>query len=197
MSDKFGERLRKIRQKSGLSQTEFGKRLGRVSLPTINRLENSSSKLPNAELIIALMREFDADPAWLLTGEEQAGVDCPKTPVLRSLPKDYDAVPDESIEGWVALPDLPENCFGFRVPDDAIAPLLKKGDFALFRPGPVEDGDVAVFSDEWENVKIRRLRTKDDQKVLVSDNPEYPLLSCDDKCRLIGKVLRGVREITT
>lgn len=197
MFDKLGDRLRKIRQESGLSQTEFGQRLGGVSLPTINRLENSSSKLPNAELIIALIREFNVDPVWLLTGEERAGANCQKVPILKTLPPEYDKVPGEIVEGWLALPNLPVDCFGIRVGDGAMSPLLKEGDFALFRLGPVADGDVVLFSDEWEDVKIRRFRMKKDKELFVSENPEYPLLERDDKCRIIGKVLRGVREIPT
>lgn len=193
MSDKFGDRLRIVRQECGLSQTEFGQRLG-VSLPTVNRFENSD-RLPNAELIIALMREFHADPVWLLTGEERAEADCRKIPILKGLPEDYEKIPKEIIEGWVALPTLPEKCFGFRLHDEAMAPVLKDSDVAVFRPGPCEDGDVVIFSDEWNDIKIRRFRRSNNQRVLVPENPEYPLLVFDKKYRLIGKVFWGIREM--
>ena len=193
MFDKFGDRLRRVRQECGLSQTEFGQRLG-VSLPTVNRFENSD-RLPNAELIIALMREFDADPVWLLTGEERSGGDCRKIPILKGLPEDYERIPKEFIEGWVSLPTLPEKCFGFRVRDEAMAPALKGSDLALFKPGPVEVGDVVIFSDDWNDIKIRRFRLNNNEVILVPENPEYPPLAFDTKYKIIGKVIRGIREI--
>jgi transcriptional regulator with XRE-family HTH domain len=60
-------RLRLIREKLGLIQTEFGEKLD-VSKSTIINYE-SGKRIPDALFLIDIIREFNIDPAWLLLGE--------------------------------------------------------------------------------------------------------------------------------
>ena len=67
----IGERFKEIRVRNGLKQQEFAKRIG-TSSGYISEIE-SEKKLPGAETLLSLKREFDVDLNWLLTGEERAG----------------------------------------------------------------------------------------------------------------------------
>jgi transcriptional regulator with XRE-family HTH domain len=71
MGETFGVRLRKVRKKFGLTQKAFGEKIG-VSLPTVNRLEQSDG-WPHEEFLLKLRSEFDCDPTWLLTGQTGDG----------------------------------------------------------------------------------------------------------------------------
>jgi transcriptional regulator with XRE-family HTH domain len=71
MDDTFGARLRKVRKKFGLTQKAFGEKIG-VSLPTVNRLEQSDG-WPHEDFLLKLRSEFDCDPTWLLTGKASDG----------------------------------------------------------------------------------------------------------------------------
>lgn len=71
--DKFGERLRQLRKKSGLVQKDFGDGLG-VSLATITRLERGVFK-PQGDFLAKLAVTYDCDVRWLLTGVGQEETD--------------------------------------------------------------------------------------------------------------------------
>lgn len=68
-------RIKKIREKSGLSTNSFAEVLG-ISQPTVTRLENEKS-LPSAETILAFYEKFQVDPLWLLTGQTRSKITDP------------------------------------------------------------------------------------------------------------------------
>ncbi|MBF0608087.1 MAG: helix-turn-helix transcriptional regulator [Magnetococcales bacterium] len=60
----IGEKFKNIRLLHGLTQTEFGKRLG-ISTPFVSDIERNRS-LPTYPLLKKLIAEFKVDPKWLL-----------------------------------------------------------------------------------------------------------------------------------
>lgn len=67
-SKEIGERVRGCRGEA--SQTVFAEKLG-VHRKTVERWE-SGDRIPDGESLLALKREFDIDPGWLLTGSGAA-----------------------------------------------------------------------------------------------------------------------------
>lgn len=63
----ISERIRTIRQKTKLSQQEFGKLLG-VSRDVISNLEYARVQ-PKEPFLTLLCNTFDVNKKWLLTGE--------------------------------------------------------------------------------------------------------------------------------
>lgn len=61
------ERIKEVRKAHGLTQTEFGKKVG-VKGNTITCYEKGIREPSNA-IIRAIAREFGVDERWLLTGE--------------------------------------------------------------------------------------------------------------------------------
>ena len=80
----IGERLKAIREKARLSQTEFAERLG-VVLRTYASYERGERSL-SVEVLKALHDEFHVDPMWLLSGPEpeprKSGSDKQRTDLL-------------------------------------------------------------------------------------------------------------------
>lgn len=72
----IGKRIRILRESElgtdgqMISQVAFGKSLGDLSLPKINRIENGR-RMPDVEFLLKLKEEFNCDLDWLLTGEGQ------------------------------------------------------------------------------------------------------------------------------
>lgn len=63
----FGERIKTIRKHFGLTQTEFGDRIG-ATRSVITNLEYN--KVDPTDLVIKVIcREFNVDPVWLRTGQ--------------------------------------------------------------------------------------------------------------------------------
>jgi transcriptional regulator with XRE-family HTH domain len=65
---KIGERLLRFRQEKKLSQAEFAGRLG-VSPGAYKNYERGDREIP-ASVLLALHQEFEVDPLWLITAED-------------------------------------------------------------------------------------------------------------------------------
>ncbi|WP_457681099.1 helix-turn-helix domain-containing protein [Thermovibrio sp.] len=63
----FGQRLKRLRYKLGLSQKEMAERLG-VHLMTISRYERDAMK-PSFRFLEKVRETFNVNPKWLLEGE--------------------------------------------------------------------------------------------------------------------------------
>lgn len=63
----MNNRIRLIRKQAGLSQTEFGERIG-VKQTTIAGYENGS-RVPIDAVVQSVCREFNVSELWLRTGE--------------------------------------------------------------------------------------------------------------------------------
>lgn len=71
--ENIGDRIKLLREKHGLSQASFGKRIG-VSSGNVGDWESDKKKsLPGAKAIYAISREFEVSSDWLLGGEEYIG----------------------------------------------------------------------------------------------------------------------------
>lgn len=66
----ISDRIKMVRERNGLSQTEFGARLG-ISRDVVNNIENNRLKRPEQQTPIykLVCKEFGVDEHWLLTGE--------------------------------------------------------------------------------------------------------------------------------
>jgi len=67
MKSEIGKRLRQIREHYHLSQTSFGKRLD-IQYQHVSKYERGES-VPTWENLIKLIRYFNVNVNWLLTGE--------------------------------------------------------------------------------------------------------------------------------
>ncbi len=63
----MNKRIRQIRLDLGLSQEEFGRRLG-ITKSAVSRIENSSNGA-SGQTVKSICREFSIDYAWLTTGQ--------------------------------------------------------------------------------------------------------------------------------
>lgn len=67
IKESIADRLKIIREKSGLSTNRFAEAL-EMSQPAWSRLENKQAE-PRSKTIISLIEKFGVDPLWLLTGK--------------------------------------------------------------------------------------------------------------------------------
>jgi len=82
------------------------------------------------------------------------------------------------------------------LPDESMAPTIRQGDYLLFLPSEeLQNGELAVFQDEWGKVSARRYRERDGRFFMVSENPEFPALEANNDLRILGKAVGVWREI--
>ena len=96
------ERLKAARKKLGLSQTEFGARLG-VTDGAISRLEKGGNKLTE-QMIIAVCREFGIDETYLRTGDGEMFSVSSDTLIEQLKQMGFDALSCKFIKVYKELP---------------------------------------------------------------------------------------------
>ena len=65
--EKIGERIRAVRLKEGLTQSEFAQKIG-ISGNRLSEYETKGDP-PKSNILASIYRNFDVDATWLLTGE--------------------------------------------------------------------------------------------------------------------------------
>ena len=63
----MNQRIKEVRSSLGLSQEEFGRRLG-ITKSAVSRIESSSNGA-SGQTVKSICREFSIDYAWLTTGQ--------------------------------------------------------------------------------------------------------------------------------
>jgi repressor LexA len=202
MDKKIGERIKIARNKAGLTQEGLAKKVG-ITYPTLNKYERNH-RIPNSQILGRIAKELHCNPGWLLTGEgDMLGepsalntIPVSNIPVLGRVPSGFpDRVSEEIIE-YISLPKIPSGAYALIVKGNSMGPNIKDGDYAIFIPNSnIENGDIVVAIDEWGESMLKRYRTKDDEVLLVSDNPEYPTHRLTEKNKIVGKVIDIWRRI--
>lgn len=198
MADNLGERIKLVRKKAGITQGELARRLG-IAYPTLNKYERGHRK-PDSSILQKIVHALECDPGWLLTGEGYGNESGPpqitRTPVFCKAPEDFPKQVSEEACDYISLPDVPAEACAFIVNDDSMSPAIYSGDYAIFVHGETITGsDVIVVNDEWGKSILRRYHIKDRKTFLVSENPEYPILSIENNYKIIGKVITVWRKI--
>ena len=99
----IGERIKKIRQLKGLTQTQFAERINSVQ-NTVTGYENGRRN-PSAPVIALICREFGINQRWLETGEGEMEV-APDNSILAALKEKYHLDADDMllVEVFLELP---------------------------------------------------------------------------------------------
>lgn len=69
---RFGERLKQVRVKSGLTQKQFAERI-KSSQSTVVRLE-AGTRMAEAFLVEQIADQFGCNVEWLVTGKGRSGL---------------------------------------------------------------------------------------------------------------------------
>jgi len=207
----IGKRIKKIRISLGLSQDEFGHKIG-LSSGTISNIEKESQgnkKGVGAEILKKIAQTYNVSLDWLLLGsgkhkevpaivaESREEYDTKKLiaiPVINDVPAGYPEYPvlDDEIRDHVYLPRVPKQAFGLYVSGDSMKPEINNGDIVIVNPNiqEVKKGEIGVFRINAETT-VKYCVPLDDGFLLQPANPSYKpiLVSGDVECNVIGKVI--------
>lgn len=191
---KLGERLRRARERQGLTQAKVAEALG-VERSTYTRWE-SGLREPDIDTIHRVADILAVSVAYLL-GEtddptpldqrareilERDALPVVPIPILGVIHAGDPIPAEENVIGWTAIPEYMARggqYFGLRVKGDCFAAGTKPihdGDIVIVRRQPdVQDGKIAVVL--WPDVaeaQLRRVYRRDGSIILRADNPAYP-----------------------
>jgi len=219
------ERLKYLRKALGLSQEEFGERIGR-SLRTIQYWEAGTVQIPDTALKL-IASTFGISYEWLKTGQgemwerrEKALLEELETkakelleklvriPVVGRAGAGFPESPaDMEAVGWVLVSKetfQKGGKFSVQVRGDSMEPTLHDGDFVVFKPyvgdgSDIPNGKVVVVRNIGGELIVKRLVRINGQIVLTSDNPKYPPIpperAQEEELRIVGVAIKIVREI--
>lgn len=222
ISIQIGERLFQIREKLGLNQTFFAKKLNLLT-QTYSRYEKGERDLPDSVKII--LRESGVNIDWLLTGEgemfrgetKEVSQTYAKIPLLRQRVscgpgknwEESDAV-ETYIEPLCLIPSFRnKNIYAFRAEGlSMVGAGIHDGDIVLFDAGSnAPEDDIYVFAwegnvfckllkfNEFEHIiNVYSLHSKEIDKAELLKKLDMDNPEVIDNFRLFGRVLGWIHE---
>lgn len=158
--------------------------------PDIAALYRTLSMLAGGEPIIEL------PPGTAIPHHGSRIVPMVAVPLLGRVPAGIPEEVAEQVEEYIALPGVTEGTYALRVKGESMTPTIRHGDTVLFRiDQDAQPGDVVVVNDEFGDSMLKRLKKKDEEYWLTSDNQEYPAVRPNSHYRIMGVVVRVIRDI--
>lgn len=202
----FGEILKKLRKRKGLTQIEFAKQFN-ISNGTIAMWE-IDKRQPDSETLAKLADYFEVSVDHLLGREEKSPSEEQKSsgkwiPVYGRIAA---GIPIEAIEDIIDQEEIPDDMarhgefIALQVKGNSMEPRISEGDTVIIRlQDTIESGEVAAVYVNGNDVTLKRVRKEDNGIWLIGNNPAFtPIFYSQKQCaelpvRILGKMveLRG------
>lgn len=214
----MNERLKILRKSLGLTQTEFGKRIG-MTMQGIQKWEKGKSK-PQQSTIKALISTFNVNPDWLLNGtgemflnnannkQEQSDIiSIPYYPEVSAAAGSVALVYDENsvkhlqISSAIINISTGDNVCLINATGNSMQPVIDDRDLLLVDLSNKDFIDEGIYVVRLENtLLVKRLQKIPNGIMLISDNPQYEkiILNSDNfnenDAAIIGKVISVIKN---
>ena len=142
--------------------------------------------MPTEEILKQFPQAIPAHPVPVINIQVPAGF--PEIPLDK-----------EQIIDYLYLPDIPKGSLAIKVRGASMEPTIEDGDYVVFLPinkltEPIKNGDIIIVRNEWNELILKRYREKEGKAYLTSDNPKYPTIEPNENYKIIGKIIRRVKE---
>gem|GEM_PF-1723589 len=200
----IGRRIKQIRIALGLTQAEFGSKVG-LSAGTLSGIEQGKRGVKKGVGVEALKRiaqVYGVDLNWLITGRGQSEIvgeakgryqtriKIRPIPLISHLPPTYPKF-DELIVDYLYLPGVDPNCFALKVWDQSMSPELNPDDIIIVNPRrrSLRSGEIGLFR-VGGDLLLRYYYTQKDLIFLRPRNLKYPpLLVNKREFTVLGRVI--------
>lgn len=177
---KIGDKVKMLRKKMGLTQTELGEKLG-VKTNAVSKWECGRVEDIPMSKVKAMAALFDVPPSFLIDDEQLPSNAIPytsthKAPIIGSIPAGYPVLALEDIEGYADIPySDEENYFFLRVNGESMKNAgIHTGDLVLIRRQKcAEDGQVVAARVNGDEATLKRYKRQGDSVILIPENPEF------------------------
>lgn len=196
-----GERIKEIREKSGMSQVDFADKIN-VSKQTLYKYENNLITNIPSDKIEATAKIGNVSPAFLMGWEHPNSNKSSKGVVINVLGRVAAGIPIEAIEDIIDTEEITEemakagNFFGLKIKGDSMEPKISENDVVIVRQqDDAESGDIVIATINGNEATCKRLRKYRDGIELISNNPSYePMFFSKEEIenkpvKIIGKVV--------
>lgn len=210
----LGERIRELRQKSGLTQEELAKEIGYSTKTSISKMENDLLDI-NQSTIVALARALKTTPSTLMGWEDDSkehsnirdvvpNNKIHMIPIYATVSAGFGAYAEDNVVDYIPMiidnPYDINDTIGIQVKGDSMYPKIEDGDTIIVRKQEsVDSGSVAVLLLDGEEGLVKKVEYGKDWIELHSFNPEYKTRRFEGmdvlRLRVVGKVLKVVKSI--
>lgn len=201
---KIGDKIRMLRKRKGLTQTELGEKLG-VKTNAVSKWECGRVEDIPMSKVKAMSVLFDVTPSFLIDDEQLPSNATPldvqsfhRIPVLGRIAAGLPLYAEQNIEGYT-LTDLNGGAeyFALRVKGDSMnAARIQEGDVLIVRrQEEVENGEVAIVMVGDDDATVKRFYSAGNTVTLMpqSTNPQHQAQIYDlrkTKVKVLGKVVK-------
>lgn len=194
----IGERIRMLREKSGLTQGQLADKVEIITQKSISMYERGS-RMPTSEVLEKLASVFGVSIDYLLGRDTR--VTGMMIPVVGEIRAGLPLYADHNITAYEEIsPDLEGEYFALRIKGDSMAPRIAHGDIVIVKKqSEYQSGDICVVLINGEEATIKMVQRKENGLMLMPNNFNYmPLFYTWDEVEklpvtIIGKAieLRG------
>lgn len=195
-----GDKIKQLREKRGLTQTQLSELLGFKTYTTVTKWE-ANENFPKGKDLKRLAEFFNVTSDYLLglTIEdmmEKVG-NLIKIPVLGTITCGDPILAHENIESYIdeVEENLPSGeLFYLKTQGDSMAPTIPQNSFVLIRKQEyVESGEIAAVIVNGDNeATLKRVKYQGDIVMLIPDNKAYEpiVITESNHARIIGKAVK-------
>jgi len=200
----IGKRIKRLRERKGLTQAELGKLLG-LSDKAVSTWENDL-KVPRMSTLQKIADIFCVSGSYLM-GEngKNAHKGAVKIPVMGNVAagtpimavQEYIDIADS--DTWEEIPEALANTgdfFALRINGDSMEPKMSIGDIVIVRQQPdVNSGEIAIVMVGDGEATCKKIKKRPDGIMLISTNPKYEPMYYNNEqidelpVSIIGKVI--------
>ena len=195
-----GSNIKKLRDRKGLTQLEFGELFG-VTDKAVSSWE-SETKTPRMGVLEKISQHFNVSKGTIIDGDvdeddnnyDFLAIETIDVPLLGNVAAGVPILAEENFECYVAAGADVRCDFCLRVRGDSmINARIYDGDIVFVRQQPtVENGEIAVVLIDDEATLKRVYRYKN-MLVLRAENPSFPEMTYEghelEEIRIIGKAV--------
>lgn len=172
----FGERLKEERKKIGISQKDFGRKIG-VAESTISLYE-SNKRSPDKEILKKISLVLGVSVDYLL-GEDTPYLTSKESKYVRIpvLGRIIAGLPMEAIQEPIDWEEIPRELaatgefFALKVKGHSMEPRILEGDVVIVKKQPdVESGKIAVVLVNGNEATLKRVKKQKEGITLIATN---------------------------
>lgn len=204
-----GERIKKTREKLGLSQVEFADCID-VSKQTLYKYENNLITNIPSDKIEAVAKIGKISPAYIMgwTDDAKIEITSKKGVVISVLGRVAAGIPIEAVENIIDTEEITDELaktgtfFGLRINGDSMEPDIHNGDTVIVRQqDDAENDEIVIALINGNDGVCKRLKKYANSIALVSLNSSYePMYFNQDEIeqkpvKIIGKVVELRRKL--
>lgn len=203
MQEIIGERLKNLREAAGLSQAQLAKLCMWGSQSRIGNYELGNRKI-SADDALVLASVLKVSPSWLLFGDDSTAVYKQyEYPVFSHIQAgmfstEFGTFTDRNdADKWVSTAKkASDKSFWLEVDGNSMTappgtkPSFPEGMLILVDPEEsVDPGDFCIARLNGDEFTFKKLIKDAGEYYLQPLNPQFPLIKCNENCRVAGKVI--------